>query len=295
MLLRQLLCKFEVLRLTQPLVRNLTLSSSLKGSILKKGFCRSLGGNLFENVESSSTRWNTRRPGYHSSSLSSVIQAVKDRNLVTLAVNQKKLVAGIHLSSVCRAQDPTENSSKFATGSTLGSATSAAETKLDWRIRVRRAQRKRLYILVGGMLSLATVVYSTLYAFEDQLMYFLTPTQMLSKVPPVDPERRTRLGGVVVNGSFLVNDKEKKAEFVVTDLENEIPVIFDGTTFPDLFGEGKSVVAEGYLRNGTFYTDKILAKHDEYYIPKGVQESIERNPVSIYGSLKSATVNSRSY
>ncbi|GJD06877.1 Cytochrome c-type biogenesis protein CcmE [Galdieria sulphuraria] len=185
--------------------------------------------------------------------------------------------------------------SRFATGSSLGSSSSAADSKIDWRVRVRRAQRKRLYYLVGGMAVFATLVYSALFAFEDRLMYFLTPTQTLAKVATLRPESRFRLGGVVVNGSFMLNEKEKFAEFVVTDLENEIPVLFKGDTFPDLFGEGKSVVAEGYLRDGIFYADKILAKHDEYYIPKSVQESINRNPVSVYGALKSANVGSRNY
>lgn len=185
--------------------------------------------------------------------------------------------------------------SEFATGSTLGSSSSAASSKVDWRVKVRRAQRKRLYYLLGGMAGLATLVYSTLFAFEDRLMYFLTPTQTFAKIASLGPERRFRLGGVVVNGSFMLNEKEKFAEFVVTDLENEIPILFKGDTFPDLFGEGKSVVAEGYLRDGIFYADKILAKHDEYYIPKAMEQSIQRNPVSVYGALKSANVESKRY
>jgi len=185
--------------------------------------------------------------------------------------------------------------SRFATGSSLGTSSSADSSKVDWRVKVRRAQRKRLYYLLGGLAALATLVYSALFAFEDNLMYFLTPTQALAKISQLGGERRFRLGGVVVNGSFMFNEKEKYAEFVVTDLENEIPVLFKGDTFPDLFGEGKSVVADGYFRDGIFYADKILAKHDEYYIPKGVEESIRRNPISIYGALKSANVGSRNY
>ncbi|GJQ12667.1 hypothetical protein GpartN1_g4458.t1 [Galdieria partita] len=196
-----------------------------------------------------------------------------------------------HFSEQIGSDEP----SRFATGSSLGSSSSAADSKIDWRVKVRRAQRKRLYYLLGGMAGLATLVYSALFAFEDRLMYFLTPTQTLAKIATFGPDRRFRLGGVVVNGSFMLNEKEKFAEFVVTDLENEIPVLFKGDTFPDLFGEGKSVVAEGYLRDGIFYADKILAKHDEYYIPKSVQESIERNPVSVYGALKSANIGSRNY
>tara|TARA_A100001388_G_scaffold228942_1_gene180585 strand:- start:104 stop:391 length:288 start_codon:yes stop_codon:yes gene_type:complete len=88
-------------------------------------------------------------------------------------------------------------------------------------------------------------------------------------------KKKIRIGGMVKNDSIIV--KEKEVKFIVTDFKNEINVIFSGA-IPNLFAEGKGVVAEGFLRDKSlFFATKILAKHDENYMPPEVKEALKEN------------------
>jgi cytochrome c-type biogenesis protein CcmE len=120
--------------------------------------------------------------------------------------------------------------------------------------------------LVGaGMVSLALGLYLVLSAFQKNLVFFFTPTQVLAGEAP--PGRPFRLGGLVENGSLQRAAGSAAASFVVTDLSRRVRVTYHGI-LPDLFREGKGVVSQGRLgADGVFTADEVLAKHDENYMP----------------------------
>ncbi|KAK4534178.1 hypothetical protein CDCA_CDCA01G0203 [Cyanidium caldarium] len=123
-----------------------------------------------------------------------------------------------------------------------------------------------------------------LRTIEDNLLFFMTPTQALTQSPPVEATRRFRLGGLVVEGSVR-RLTHGKVEFDMTDLEHLVHVNFQGV-LPDLFREGQSVVVEGYLVDTgdadadqlpQFKAVEVLAKHDENYMPAEVRRMVEAN------------------
>ena len=105
-------------------------------------------------------------------------------------------------------------------------------------------------------------------------MYFLTPSEIFSK-EEVKKNERMRIGGMVKKDSLKINQRE--IEFIITDKKNEIIVKYSGA-IPNLFVEGKGVIAEGNLKDKNFFVaDKILAKHDENYLPPNLKENVEKN------------------
>jgi cytochrome c-type biogenesis protein CcmE len=113
-----------------------------------------------------------------------------------------------------------------------------------------------------------------LTAFEDSIVFFYSPTDLVQK--PIAPDRRFRLGGLVEEGSVVRQPDGVTIDFRVTDTANEVPVRFRGL-LPDLFREGQGVVAEGALDGGgTFVATDVLAKHDENYMPPEVAESLKQ-------------------
>ncbi|WP_413206576.1 cytochrome c maturation protein CcmE [Rhodospirillum sp. A1_3_36] len=132
-------------------------------------------------------------------------------------------------------------------------------------------KKRRLYFVVLGMLALAAAAALTLTAFQDNLVFFYSPSDIKEK--GVEEGRRFRVGGLVEEGSVVRNGKT--VDFVVTDLVNSVPVTFTGI-LPDLFREGQGVVAEGALESdGTFQASNVLAKHDEKYMPPEVAEALK--------------------
>ena len=124
--------------------------------------------------------------------------------------------------------------------------------------------KNRLSILL--VLSIASVftVFLIFKVLEDNVLYFYSPSE-IKNTNDIDLNKKIRVGGMVKKGSIQSNETEIK--FVVTDLSNEIIVSYSGTV-PALFAEGKGVVAEGKLRDKKFFIAKrILAKHDENYMP----------------------------
>jgi len=106
---------------------------------------------------------------------------------------------------------------------------------------------------------------------EDNVVYFKSPTEI--KTLGEIEKKKIRIGGMVKKSSIFVEEKELK--FIVTDFKNEINVTYSGV-IPNLFAEGKGVVAEGYLKDrNVFLATKILAKHDENYMPPEVKAAIE--------------------
>jgi len=137
---------------------------------------------------------------------------------------------------------------------------------------VTRKQR-RLYFVLLGMLALGGAVALVLTAISDSLVYFYSPTDIVTQRIPEG--RRMRIGGLVENDS-LVKDG-KTVTFKVTDVTNAIPVSYTGV-LPDLFREGQGVVVEGRMEaGGHFKASEVLAKHDENYMPKEVADALKKS------------------
>ena len=138
-----------------------------------------------------------------------------------------------------------------------------------------RPKRRRLYFLLAGMSALAVAVALALAAFEDNLVFFNSPTDVYAKEVPQD--RRFRLGGLVEEESVAKSADGLTTTFRVTDLNRAVPVAYTGI-LPDLFREGQGIVADGRLSaNGTFVADNVLAKHDENYMPPEVAEALKKS------------------
>ena len=138
-----------------------------------------------------------------------------------------------------------------------------------------RPKRRRLYFVLAGMSALAVAVALALAAFEDNLVFFNSPTDVYAKEVPQD--RRFRLGGVVEEQSVARSQDGLTTTFRVTDLNRAVPVAYTGI-LPDLFREGQGIVADGRLTaDGTFVADNVLAKHDENYMPPEVAEALKKS------------------
>lgn len=134
-----------------------------------------------------------------------------------------------------------------------------------------RKQRRLTMIGAAGVV-LAAAMGLILFALNDQIVFFQSPTDIAEKGIP--PGQRIRLGGLVEEGSVERSDDANVA-FVVTDMVNTVSVTYKGI-LPDLFREGQGVVTEGMLgMDGTFVADSVLAKHDENYVPKEVAEALK--------------------
>ena len=122
-----------------------------------------------------------------------------------------------------------------------------------------------------GLLLLSGAVYFVLNAFQSNLVFFFTPTQVAAGESPKDGH--FRVGGLVKVGS--VQRQDMVVEFVVTDTQQEVPVRYTGL-LPDLFKEGKGVVAQGRMDAGQrFVANEVLAKHDENYMPPEAQHALD--------------------
>jgi len=131
-------------------------------------------------------------------------------------------------------------------------------------------RRKRMAIALGGVAVVGAATALVLNAFQSNLVFFYTPTQIAAKEAPGG--RTFRLGGLVVEGS--VKRDGVNVNFEVTDTAKSVPVQFSGI-LPDLFKEGKGVVAQGQLENGVFQAKEVLAKHDENYMPPEAAQALK--------------------
>jgi cytochrome c-type biogenesis protein CcmE len=135
-----------------------------------------------------------------------------------------------------------------------------------------KPRHKRAAIAVGGLAALSAVVALVLNAFNSNLVFFYTPTQVASKEAPQG--RTFRIGGMVESGS--VAREGVTVRFVVTDTAKAVPVRYEGV-LPDLFKEGKGVVAQGQLGpDGVFVAREVLAKHDENYMPPEAADAMNQ-------------------
>ena len=132
--------------------------------------------------------------------------------------------------------------------------------------------RLRIVFIISILTIIILSVYIILKLLEDNVVYFKSPTEI--KLSSENITKKIRVGGMVKKDSVALDNE--KILFIITDFKNEINVIFAGTV-PNLFHEEKGVVAEGVLQDkNLFIADKILAKHDENYMPPEVKESLEQ-------------------
>ena len=134
-------------------------------------------------------------------------------------------------------------------------------------------RRRRMVAMASGLVCLAAATALVLTAFEQNMLYFYTPTQIVSGEAPEG--RRLRVGGLVERGSVRRLSGALEVRFDVTDLDRSVTVAYAGV-LPDLFREGQGVVAHGRLgADGLFEADEVLARHDENYMPPEVAEMLE--------------------
>ena len=134
-----------------------------------------------------------------------------------------------------------------------------------------RKVKLRFFFVFIILFILSLSVFLILKSLEENVVYFQSPTEV--KALAEIEKKKIRIGGMVKNNSILM--KEKEVKFIVTDFKNEINVVYSGL-IPNLFAEGKGVVAEGFLKDkNLFLATKILAKHDENYMPPEVKAALE--------------------
>ncbi len=135
-----------------------------------------------------------------------------------------------------------------------------------------KPRHKRAALIVGALAAIGIAAYFVLNAFQSNLVFFFTPSQVESGEAPKN--RTFRVGGMVKTGS--VQRDNLTVSFVVTDTLKEVPVTYTGI-LPDLFREGKGVVAQGQLKgDGKFTATEVLAKHDENYMPPEAQHAMDQ-------------------
>jgi len=124
------------------------------------------------------------------------------------------------------------------------------------------------------LLSASAIIFFVLRSLEENVVYFLSPSEIYNKTN-ISFDKKIRVGGLVKMNSISKNDTS--INFIITDLKKEIIVSYDGLV-PNLFSEGKGVVAEGRLKDKKYFVaEKILAKHDENYMPPEVNEALEKS------------------
>jgi cytochrome c-type biogenesis protein CcmE len=138
-----------------------------------------------------------------------------------------------------------------------------------------KRKHKRLFFVLGGMAALGIAAGLVVSAFDEDLVFFFSPTELQAK--EVRPDQRIRIGGLVEEGSLAKQADGVTVSFRVTDLTTVLPVTYKGI-LPDLFREGQGVVAEGRLGpDGVFVASEVLAKHDENYMPREVAEALKKS------------------
>ena len=134
--------------------------------------------------------------------------------------------------------------------------------------------KSRIFILILSLLLVAAIIFFILRSLDENVVYFFSPTEIYNK-PNISLNEKIRVGGLVKEGS--TNKNENTINFIITDLKNEIFVSYSGL-LPNLFSEGKGVIAEGKLKDKKYFVaDAILAKHDENYMPPEVSKVLDNS------------------
>ena len=134
--------------------------------------------------------------------------------------------------------------------------------------------KSRIFFLMLLLLSASAIIFFVLRSLEENVVYFFSPSEIYNKTN-ISFDKKIRVGGLVKMNSISKN--ETSINFTITDLKKEIIVAYD-CLVPNLFSEGKGVIAEGRLKDKKYFVaDKILAKHDENYMPPEVSEALEKS------------------
>ncbi|HLN98299.1 MAG TPA: cytochrome c maturation protein CcmE [Pyrinomonadaceae bacterium] len=136
-----------------------------------------------------------------------------------------------------------------------------------------KRRHKRVGFIVLGLCGLGIAAALVLSAFQENLVFFFSPSQVAAKEAPIN--KTFRVGGLVQSGTLQRDNDGLTVRFTVTDTAKSIPVVYKGI-LPDLFKEGKGCVAQGRIgADGVFYADQVLAKHDENYMPPEAGKAID--------------------
>lgn len=147
-----------------------------------------------------------------------------------------------------------------------------------------KPRHKKLALIGVGLAGIGVATALVLNAFQNNLVFFFSPTQVAAKEAPT--QKAFRIGGLVQQGSIKREDDGLTVRFVVTDLEHSVPVVYKGI-LPDLFKEGKGVVAQGQLgADGIFQANQVLAKHDENYMPPEAADALKPNQKHLEDAAK---------
>ena len=134
-----------------------------------------------------------------------------------------------------------------------------------------RKVKLRFFFVLLILITVALSFFLIIKSLEENIVYFQSPSDI--KILPEIENKKIRVGGMVKDDSIII--KKNEVKFIITDFKNEINVTYSGIV-PNLFVEGKGVVAEGYLKDKNFFlASKILAKHDENYMPPEVKAALE--------------------
>ena len=134
--------------------------------------------------------------------------------------------------------------------------------------------KSRIFFLALAIVGSAVIIFVILRSLEENVVYFFSPTEIYNKAD-ISFDKKIRIGGLVKINS--ITKENSSINFIITDLKKEILVSYKGLV-PNLFSEGKGVVAEGKLKDKKYFVaDKILAKHDENYMPPEVSKALEKS------------------
>ena len=127
-------------------------------------------------------------------------------------------------------------------------------------------------MIIGGLLSLLIITSIILFAFREGIEFYKSPSQLIAE--DLDKNLKLRVGGLVKEDTHIMNGIEN--EFVITDNKNEVKVIYSGV-LPDLFAEGRGVIVKGRFNGKLFAAEEVLAKHDEKYMPRELQKTLDKD------------------
>ena len=137
----------------------------------------------------------------------------------------------------------------------------------------KKVKKRASLLLIVLLISLISIFF-ILQSLNKNILYFKSPSDIKIN-QDINFNKKIRVGGMVKKNSLII--KEQEIQFIITDFKNELSVSFSGTV-PNLFSEGKGVVAEGKLQDKTFFiADRILAKHDENYMPPELKDIMKKN------------------
>ena len=136
-----------------------------------------------------------------------------------------------------------------------------------------KRRHKRIAFILAGLAGLGIAAALVLNAFQNNLVFFFSPSQVAAKEAPIG--RTFRIGGLVEKESLKRENDGLTVRFTVTDTAKSIPIVYKGI-LPDLFKEGRGCVAQGHIgSDGVFYAEQVLAKHDENYMPPEAGQAID--------------------